>query len=140
MRVRSIGGLGVGLLMALAGCQGHKEDFREIRDGQRMIMAKLGDLEKKLEQVMARAAAGRGQADPNRVYNLPVGNSAFKGPADAPVVMVEFSDFQCPYCAKVPALVDEVLKAYPKEVKFVYKQLPLTSIHPLALNASKAAL
>jgi len=37
-------------------------------------------------------------------------------------------------------LVDEVLKAYPKEVKFVFKQLPLTSIHQNALNASRAAL
>jgi len=40
------------------------------------------------------AAPARPQADPNKVYDIAVGNSPFKGPADAPVVLVEFSDFQ----------------------------------------------
>jgi len=91
---RSIGTVSIGVLAVLAACNGNNEDFREIRDGQRMIMAKLSDLEKKVEQVSARAAAAPQQADPNRVYNIPVGNSPFKGPADAPVMLAEFSDFQ----------------------------------------------
>src|SRR5262249_49193910 len=56
------------------------------------------------------------------------------------VTIVEFSDFQCPFCAQSKDLVDQVLKAYPKDVNFVYKQFPLTTIHPFALGAAKAAV
>jgi len=91
---RSIGTVSIGVLAVLAACNGNNEDFREVRDGQRMIMAKLSDLEKKVEQVSARAAPGPQRADPNRVYNIPVGSSPFKGSADAPIMLAEFSDFQ----------------------------------------------
>ena len=130
------------ILVALAGCGPKPEEMQEIRDGQRKIMAKLEELEKKVEQVAARPLAGpaRPQIDPDKVYNLPTGDSPVKGPANAPVTIVEFADFQCPFCSKVPPLIDDLLKAYPKDVKFVYKQLPLTSIHQNALNASRAAL
>jgi protein-disulfide isomerase len=140
--MRKMAGISIGLLAMLAACGGNQDDFREIRDGQRQIMAKITDLEKKVDQVAARpvAAAAPGQPDPNKVYDIPVGDSPTKGPANASVVLAEFADFQCPFCSKVPPLVDEVLKAYPNDLKFVYKQFPLTSIHANALNASKAAL
>ena len=85
------------LVVVLAACGASPEEFRELRDGQRQIMAKLGDLEKKIEQVAARPAAAPqapGQPDPNKVYNIPVGDSPIKGPATAPVILAEFSDFQ----------------------------------------------
>jgi protein-disulfide isomerase len=78
--------------------------------------------------------------DPNKVYNIPAGNSPFKGPADAPVTLALFSDFQCPFCSQVGGLVDQVLKAYPKEVKFVYKEFPLVTIHQNAMPAARAAV
>jgi len=56
------------------------------------------------------------------------------------VTIVEFSDFQCPFCAQSVGLVDQVLQAYPKDVNFVYKQFPITSIHPHALAAAKAVV
>lgn len=93
MRTRTAGTVCVGAAAVLAACGGSPQDMREIRDGQRMIMAKLSDLEKKIEQVQARPAAPAAP-DPNRVYNIPAGNSPFRGPADAPVVLTEFSDFQ----------------------------------------------
>src|SRR5262249_9418115 len=52
----------------------------------------------------------------------------------------EFADFQCPFCAQATPLVDQVLQAYPKDVKYAFKQFPLTSIHPNALPAAKAAI
>lgn len=58
------------------------------------------------------------------------------GPKDAKITVVEYSDFQCPYCSKGYATVEEVLKAYPKDVRVIYKHLPL-DFHPMAMPASR---
>jgi protein-disulfide isomerase len=62
-----------------------------------------------------------------------------KGPADARITIVEFSDFQCPYCQRVLATMDEVLAKYPDDVRLVYRHLPLDRIHPSARGAAEAA-
>jgi protein-disulfide isomerase len=85
----------IGLLALLAGCGANSEDMKKLEDSQRQILAKLTDLEKKVEQISGRPApVQRPQIDPNKVYNIPVGDSPFKGPAKAPVVLTEFGDFQ----------------------------------------------
>jgi protein-disulfide isomerase len=62
-----------------------------------------------------------------------------RGPATAKVTIVEFSDFQCPYCAKATGEVKQILDKYPKEVRFIFKQFPL-DIHSQAAVAAEAAL
>ena len=62
------------------------------------------------------------------------------GPADAPITLVEFSDFQCPYCYKAVAQLNTILKAYPTQVKLVFKQFPLVDSHPAAAISAVAAL
>jgi protein-disulfide isomerase len=57
------------------------------------------------------------------------------GPQDAPVTVVEYVDFQCPYCRAERATVEEVLKEYAGKVKLVIKQTPL-DIHPQAMGAA----
>jgi protein-disulfide isomerase len=74
-----------------------------------------------------------------RTHEIPLANAYIRGPKDTPVTIVEFSDFQCPYCAQATALVDQVLKAYPQNVNFVYKNFPLP-MHPNADPAARAAL
>lgn len=61
-----------------------------------------------------------------------------KGNPQAAVSIVEFSDFACPYCDKIRPVLEEVLKAFPDEVKLVFKHFPL-SIHPPAPKAAEAA-
>jgi protein-disulfide isomerase len=62
-----------------------------------------------------------------------------KGPDDAIVTIIEFSDFQCPYCGRVVPIINEVLAKYPTQVRFVFRNLPLRKIHPRAQAAAEAA-
>ncbi len=73
------------------------------------------------------------------VQQLPVGPSAVKGDADAPVTITLFDDFQCPYCAKLVPTLDQVMAAYPKQVKVVFKHFPL-SMHKFAKQAAVASI
>jgi len=61
------------------------------------------------------------------------------GPAGAPVTIVEFSDFQCPYCARAGAVVKQIRERYPTQVKIVYRHLPLERIHVNARGAAEAS-
>jgi protein-disulfide isomerase len=70
---------------------------------------------------------------------IPTLGSPSIGPANARVVMVEFSDFQCPYCVKAVDKINAVLKAYPNDVRLIFKQFPLES-HPQASISAAAAL
>ncbi len=62
-----------------------------------------------------------------------------KGVANSKITLVEFADFQCPACRAYHPIVREVLNAYDGELKLIYKHFPLTSIHPNAFAAAKAA-
>lgn len=63
-----------------------------------------------------------------------------RGPKDARVTIVEFADFQCPYCRRMAPVLRELLEKYPRDVRLVYRQLPLTELHPDALHAAEASL
>jgi len=63
-----------------------------------------------------------------------------KGPATAPVTIVEFSDFECPFCSRVEPAIAQIEQKYGDKVRFVFRQFPLTSIHPHAQKAAEASL
>jgi protein-disulfide isomerase len=71
--------------------------------------------------------------------SIPVDGAPVRGPANARITLVEFSDFECPYCSAAVKQVDLVMAAYPKDVKLIYKQFPL-SMHPHAELAAEASL
>lgn len=62
------------------------------------------------------------------------------GSADAPVTIIEFSDYECPYCQRYHAQTyGQIMATYGNQVRYVFKDLPLTSIHPNAVPAANAA-
>ena len=67
------------------------------------------------------------------------GDNPAHGPADAPVTIIEFSDFQCPYCSRAVATIKKLEESYPGKIRVVYRDFPLTSIHPQAARAAEAA-
>ena len=68
-----------------------------------------------------------------------IGESPTIGAEEAKILLVEFSDFQCPYCAEAHKTLKEFMAKHQDEVKLVYKHFPLTDIHPEAVIAAKAA-
>jgi len=62
-----------------------------------------------------------------------------EGPADAPLTLVEYGDYQCPYCGAAYPVVKRLQKTLGKKLRFVFRNFPLTQAHPHALIAAEAA-
>ena len=73
------------------------------------------------------------------IQKFDISGLPFKGPEDAAVTFVVFSDYQCPYCSRLEPVLEQVLEKYPREVKLVIKHYPLPS-HRFAEKAAVAAL
>lgn len=96
------------------------------------------------DNLMASAAerpapAAAAPAAPAAPANIPAGNSPSRGPEDASVTVIEFSDFQCGFCSRLAATLDEVMPDYVDRVRFVSKQFPLGRWE-ISQVASRAAL
>ncbi len=77
--------------------------------------------------------------EPKRV-SVSEDDDPYVGSENAPVVIIEFSDYQCPFCQRFYKQTEKrLLQEYKGKIKFVYRDFPLEQIHPLALNASVAA-
>jgi protein-disulfide isomerase len=70
---------------------------------------------------------------------VPVGSSPVRGPADAWVTMIEFADFQCSYCGAEEPIVESLLEQFPVDLRLVFKNFPIPSVHPDAEAAAIAA-
>ncbi len=83
-------------------------------------------------------AACGSEPGPAPLMRVPLGTSPQRGPPDAWVTIVEFSDFQCPYCGMAEPTVEQVLALYPTDARLVYKHFPLPQ-HANARPAANAA-
>lgn len=111
----------------------------------------VSGLEKKIDDVMNIAKRGTGPVpvgperpqppteDFNKVYDIPIGDSAVKGKMSAPITIVGFLDVQCPFSKRFQPVIDEVLEAYPGKVNYVVKNFPL-GFHQEAIPAAKALM
>jgi len=77
--------------------------------------------------------------DMNKVYTIDPGVSTIIGNKNAPVTIVEFSDFQCPFCSRFYSAIKDVMGAYPDKVRVIIKNFPLP-FHPNARPAAKLAM
>ena len=93
-----------------------------------------------LEELRAAARIEVALAAPP-VYRAPIDTAGApaRGRADAPVTIVEFSDFHCPFCRRVQPTLEQVLQRYPTQVRLVYKHFPLDNLHPEARRAAEAS-
>jgi protein-disulfide isomerase len=91
---------------------------------------------KALEAIIAKADTHIDLTRP-RVELRPGGPA--RGPADAKVTVVEFSDFQCPFCQRAKPVLDEIASRHPTDVRIIYRNLPLDSLHPRARASAEAA-
>ncbi|MBN2549838.1 MAG: DsbA family protein [Anaerolineales bacterium] len=92
------------------------------------------------------AAPQAAQAQPQttqqnvRRYDVPVDDDPALGPANAKITIIEFSDYECPYCSRWHNEVFyQIRQEYGDQVRFVYRDFPLTSIHPNSQPAAEAA-
>jgi len=102
-----------------------------------------GQTDKQALATLAASDIAKGPAEHNQLLEdpvpIPVTSAPVRGPANAAVTLVEFSDFQCPFCIAATPQLDSVLKAYPSQVRLVFKEFPLDS-HAQAPLAAAAAL
>jgi protein-disulfide isomerase len=88
----------------------------------------------------ASQAAAVQTPQPVTRYQVDDGGNPAVGPKDAPITIIEFSDYQCPYCLQWNTQVyRRLLQAYPDKIRFVYRDFPLYSLHPEAEAAAEAA-
>ncbi|HVZ31095.1 MAG TPA: thioredoxin domain-containing protein [Polyangiaceae bacterium] len=116
------------------------EKFKEIVDAQLAIakglVAKGVPRDKVFRELMKTA---KGPAEPEKKdVAAPTRENPVKGPENAKITIQEFSDFQCPFCGRAVPTIEEIMKAYPKDVKVVWRNMPL-SFHQDAPLAAEAA-
>jgi len=143
------------LILVLVGLKirEYKRDFQF----EKYLLQKISAIEKKQDEILKRLATSspresifgnklKGAQNPQApqppakdetVYTIDQGSAPVRGDVNGRVTIVEFSDFQCPFSQRFHPVVAEVLKAYPKGVKYIFKSFPL-AYHAQARPATKA--
>jgi len=134
--------LAIGFVVA-TGCKVPEEPagIARIEEGLEKINERLDGLDKKVDELAKAkpaAAKKRPAIDPKKALEMIKLTSApTRGPGEATVTIVEYSDFQCPYCLRAQPTLQKILDEYPTQVNHVFKHFPL-SFHKEAMNAHKA--
>jgi protein-disulfide isomerase len=111
-----------------------RQPIREFLASQRQQQARA----QLVDDLKTKGGGVRVLLDPPRVNVEVAATDPIKGNPNAPITIVEYSDFQCPYCARVNPTLEQVMKTYGDKVKIVFKDFPLPN-HPQAPKAAEAA-
>jgi protein-disulfide isomerase len=139
------------LATAVAGCGGDasQSDVDVLRKEVADLKAAQAQMQTTLAALEARPGAAAPAEEPpaepanflpkrEAVRRIPLDYTPRKGPEVAAVTVVEFADFQCPFCKANAGLSDQLLKEFPNDVRFAFKHFPLGK-HPQAQAAARAA-
>jgi protein-disulfide isomerase len=122
----------------------NKARFGQASEADALKQIELGLRQQRLREKQAEYVKGLRERAGVRVLLSPprlavsAGDDPSRGPADAPVTIVEFSDFQCPFCARATPVLKQVEERYAGKVRRVFRDLPLTNIHKEAAGAAEA--
>ena len=125
-------------------------------EGERLEQAKVGILAASLaasllgfvlfrlldhlpEQWLARFAAAEAPPLEDLAQPVDTARDHVRGPEDAPVTLLEYGDFECPYCGQAETVIRDLLASWGSELRFVFRHLPLADVHPHARLAAEAA-
>lgn len=115
--------------------------FKAIEKNPTKFMTSLEQAARSAKEDMAKKARLNQEKQLEDSFKNPLkpnigSRDIIKGPKDAPITIVEYSDFECPFCARGLKTVNDIMDKYPGKVRFIYKHLPL-SFHPNAMLSSK---
>ncbi len=118
-----------------------RSEIEALKQGQQAIQKDVAEIKRMLQQVTQRQA--RARPPEFKPQDIGIADAPFLGEADAPLTLVEFTDYQCPFCRRhalqtQPQLVKDYVET--GKLKYVIREFPLQRIHPQAVKASEAAL
>jgi Na+/H+ antiporter NhaA len=90
-------------------------------------------------EVRARQIRGTAEDIPDLTDDVDAERDHIRGPMDAPVTLLEYGDFQCPYCGQAEPTIRELLMEQGTDVRYVWRHLPLNDVHPFAQTAAEAS-
>jgi protein-disulfide isomerase len=118
-------------------------EFKDLEEQIRNYLTTQRLQFKQREYIKALRAAAKIKpmlpAPPIYRFEVSLEGAPLRGPANAPVTVIEFSDFHCPFCKRTKAVLDELRSRYADKVKFAFRDFPLDSLHPAAHAAADAA-
>jgi Na+/H+ antiporter NhaA len=138
----AVSGIGFTVSLLIAGLA---FDDRTLRDQSTVGILIAAVLATALGWAVFRAAAvlrGQTDADLPRFLDRPVDveTDYIRGRVDAPLTLVEYADFECPFCARVTGVTNELRERFGDELRYVFRHLPLVDVHPHAELAARAAV
>src|SRR5512138_3365087 len=115
-------------LAAAAGCATGRElgpRLDELKAEQARQGTELAELRRRVDELQQRAPTRPAKPDPSEVKAVPLEDSPVDGPDDAWVTVVEFTDFQCPFCGRAQPTLRNLREQYGAAIRFVVKHNPL---------------
>lgn len=137
----ALSGIGFTVSLLIADLAFGTEALREQAKVAVLAAAALATLSGWLTFRLAAALRGERTAGLPRVLDRPVdpARDHVRGPADAPLTLVEYADFECPFCGRATGVVHELRERFGDDLRYVFRHLPLADVHPHAELAAQAA-